>query len=186
VILRKKILVAEDEPVSGMIPKAGTILKSHHMDDATYKEIKNDMITFLKEKFVMDLATCVDNKPAVAPVVYVIDEDLQFYFVTYTNTLKSNNLIKNPQCSFVIWEFLKMSVQASGVASVVEDEAKKEWVIEAFADAATKDPNFWAPIFRIKRGDYMVFQIKPTWMRVLDLTHSTVRQIKSPFTEIKM
>jgi len=79
-----------------------------------------------------------------------------------------------------------MSVQASGVASVVEDEAKKEWVIEAFADAATKDPNFWAPIFRIKRGDYMVFQIKPTWMRVLDLTHSTVRQIKSPFTEIKM
>lgn len=156
------------------------------VDNITYEKIKSDMINFLKEKFVMELATCKDNMPAVAPMVYVIDEDLNFYFVTYTHTLKAQNLVANPQCSFVVWEFLKMSIQASGIASIVEDEVKKAWVVEAFADAATKDPNFWAPIFRIKRGDYVIFKIKPTWMRVLDLTHSTVRQEGSPFTEIKI
>lgn len=156
------------------------------VDNIAYEKIKNDMMTFLKEKFVMELATCVDNKPAVAPMIYVTDDDLNFYFVTYTHTLKAENLVTNPHCSFVIWEFLRMSVQASGTASIVEDEAKKAWVVEAFADAATKDPNFWAPIFRIKRGDYVVFTIKPTWMRVLDLTHNTVRQEESPFTEIKV
>jgi len=66
------------------------------------------------------------------------------------------------------------------------NEKRKEWVIDAFADAATKDSNFWAPIFRIKRGDYCLFKIKPTWMRVLDLAHSTVRQESSPSTEIKI
>lgn len=156
------------------------------MVDTTYDKTKSDMVAFLKEKFVMELATCIDGKPAVAPMIYVTDENLNFYFVTFKDTLKAKNLIANPQCSFVVWEFLKMSVQASGVASVIEDETIKAWVIEAFADAATKDPNFWAPIFRIKRGDYILFKIKPTWIRVLDLTHNTVRQEESPFTEINL
>lgn len=156
------------------------------MEEISHEKVKDGMVSFLKEKFIMELATCADNKPAVAPMVYVMDKDLNFYFVTYQHTLKAQNLLKNPQCSFVVWEFLKMSVQVSGSAEVVEDEAQKSWVVDAFGDAATKDPNFWAPIFRIKRGDYVVFKIKPTWMRVLDLTHNTVRQEESPFTEIKI
>lgn len=156
------------------------------MDNATYEQIKSDTVSFLKQKWVMELATCSDNKPAVTPVIYVIDEGFHFYFITYRNTLKAQNLLANPECSFVVWEFLQMSVQANGLASLVEDEAKKSWVVDAFADAATKDPNFWAPIFRIKGGDYVVFKIQPTWMKVLDLTHGTVRQEESPFTEIKL
>lgn len=156
------------------------------MGNTVYEKTKSDMISFLKEEFVMELATCWDNKPAVAPVIYVTDDELNFYFVTYRQSFKAQNLIKNPQCSLTIWQFLKMCVQADGVASVVEDEEKKSWVVDAFADAATKDPNFWAPIFRIKRGDYCVFKIKPTWMRVLDLTHDKVRQKDSPYTEIEL
>jgi len=133
----------------------------------------------------MDLATSHEDKPAVASAVYVIDEDLNFYFVTYRVSLKAQNLINNPQCSLTVWQFLEMSVQASGTASIVEDEEKKTWVLDGLADAATKDPNFWAPIFRIKGGDYVVFKITPTWMRALDLSQSTVRQQESPFTEVK-
>lgn len=156
------------------------------MPDTNYDKTKSAMTSFLKDNFVMEIATSRDNKPAVAPVIYVTDDELNFYFVTYRQSYKAQNLINNPQCSFTIWQFLQMCVQADGIAEIVEDEAKKEWVVKAFADAATKDPNFWAPIFRIKRGDYCVFKIKPTWMRVLDLTHSTVRQEDSPYTEIKI
>lgn len=156
------------------------------MNDLTYEKTKSEMISFLKDNFVMNLATVNENKPAVAPVVYVTDDELNFYFVTYRQSFKAQNLVNNSQCSFTIWKFLEMCVQVDGLASLVEDEAKKEWVVKAFADSATKDPNFWAPIFRIKRGDYCVFKIKPTWMRVLDLTHNTVRQEESPYTEIKL
>lgn len=156
------------------------------MDNSNYEKIKTDTLSFLKNNFVMEIATAKDNKPAASVVVYVIDDELNFYFVTYRNSFKAQNLLLNPQISLTVWQFLKMSVQVDGEASVVEDEAQKEWVIDAFADAATKDPNFWAPIFRIKRGDYCVFKIKPIWIRTLDLSHSTVRQEQTPFTEIKI
>lgn len=156
------------------------------METSSYDKVRAGAISFLKENFVMELATTYDDKPTCSPVIYVLDDDLNFYFVTYRMSYKAQNLIKNPQCSLTVWQFLQMSLQVDGRASVVEDEAKKEWVIDAFADAATRDPNFWAPIFRIKRGDYCVFKITPTWMRVLDLTHNTVRQEESPFTEIKL
>lgn len=146
--------------------------------------VRDKAIAFLKENFVMSIATVYDKKPAVTPVIYVIDDELNFYFVTYKMSFKAQNLMNNPHCGMSVWQFLQMSVQADGIASIVEDEAKKEWVVDSFADAATKDPNFWAPIFRIKRGDYCIFKIKPTWMRVLDLTHSTVRSEESPYTEI--
>ncbi len=127
------------------------------MDTNLYDTTKKEVVSFLKENFVMELATARNDKPAVAPIIYVIDDELNFYFVTYRMSYKAQNLINNPRCSFTVWQFLQMCVQADGVASVVEEENKKEWVIEAFADVATKDPNFWAPIFRIKRGDYCVF-----------------------------
>jgi nitroimidazol reductase NimA-like FMN-containing flavoprotein (pyridoxamine 5'-phosphate oxidase superfamily) len=142
------------------------------------------LAAFLKDHFVMALATANEESPAVAPVVYVIDEDLNVYFVTYRMSYKAQNLIKNPKCSFTVWEFLKMSVQGSGEAFIVEDEKQQGWVMDAFADAATKDPNFWAPIFRIHKGDYIVFRITPTWMRALDLSHNTVRQEETPFSQI--
>lgn len=156
------------------------------MINDNYEQIKDAATSFLKENFVMALSTANENGPATAPVIFVTDEDLNFYFVTYRISYKAQNLINNPKCSFAIWQFLKMSVQGAGEASIVEDEAKQAWVMDSFADAATKDPNFWAPIFRIKRGDYCIFKIKPTWLRVLDLTHNTVRQQESPFTEIKL
>jgi hypothetical protein len=56
--------------------------------------------------------------------------------------------------------------------------------MDTFADTATNDPNFWAPIFRIHKGDYIVFRITPTWMRALDLSHNTVRQEETPFSQI--
>lgn len=144
------------------------------------------MTSFLENHFVMSLATSNENRPAVAPVVYVLDKELNFYFVTYKTSYKAQNLIKNPHCSFTVWEFLKMCVQGAGEVTVVEDEKRQNWVMDAFADVATRDPNFWAPIFRIKREEYCVFKIKPTWLRVLDLTHNTVRQQESPFTEVNL
>ncbi len=150
----------------------------------TQHRTKKDVVNFLKSNFVGVLSTANDNKPTCSPVVYVIDDDLNFYFVTNTETYKARNIEKNPKVSIAVWQFLEMSVQMDGIATKVTDDETKEWVIEAFGDAATKDPNFWAPIFRIKRSDYVLFKIQPTWLQVLDLTHDSVRSQETPYTRI--
>lgn len=154
------------------------------MDATTQTITKDEVTSFLKSNFVAVLSTTNDDKPTCSPVVYVIDDDLNFYFVTNTETYKAKNILKNPNVSMAVWQFLQMSVQMDGTATKITDDSTKEWVIEAFGDAATKDPNFWAPIFRIERSDYVVFKIKPTWLRALDLTHDTVRSKQSPYTSI--
>ncbi len=156
------------------------------MNKDEQKISKDEVKAFLKLKFVAELATANGDKPTCSPVIYVIDDDLNFYFVTNIDTYKAKNILENPKVSMCVWEFNKMSVQMDGIAEQVENEQKKEWVIEQFGDAATRDPNFWAPIFRIKRSDYVVYKIEPYWMRALDLTHNTVRSEESPYTEIEV
>lgn len=148
----------------------------------TKEQVKN----FLSSHFVMALATKGEPAPAVAPMVYLPDENLDLYFVTFRQSYKAQNLFKHPYCAFTVWEFGQMSVQGSGQATEVTDPEKITWAMDTFADRATEDPNFWAPIFRIHKGDYVVFRISPSWLRALDLTHNTVRQEESPFTEIKL
>jgi uncharacterized pyridoxamine 5'-phosphate oxidase family protein len=151
-----------------------------------FTDTREMVLKFLNNNFVMNIATTDGLKPSASVVVYVIDEHLNFYFVTHKDSYKTRHLINNPHISFSIWEFHKMSIQADGTTAVVENEAEKEWVMNAFGDAATKDPNFWAPIFRIKGGEYVLFKITPHWMRMLDLSRNTVRQHESPFTEIEL
>jgi nitroimidazol reductase NimA-like FMN-containing flavoprotein (pyridoxamine 5'-phosphate oxidase superfamily) len=145
---------------------------------------KEATFQFLKAHYIMALATVADGAPAVAPMVYLIAEDKYIFFVTFRQSFKAQNLLKNPHCSFTVWEFSKMSVQASGLAEEITDPTKIQWAMDTFADTATNDPNFWAPIFRIHKGDYIVFRITPTWMRALDLSHNTVRQEETPFSQI--
>lgn len=155
------------------------------MTDSQAQKIKKDDVTkFLKSNFVASLSTMGNIKPTSSPIVYVIDNRLNFYFVTNTNTYKAKNILNNPNVSMSVWQFSQMSIQMDGIATEITDDATKEWVIEEFGEAATKDPNFWAPIFRIKRSDYVVFKVEPTWLRALDLSHNTVRSKQSPYTSI--
>ncbi|HBH17573.1 MAG TPA: hypothetical protein DDX14_01255, partial [Cyanobacteria bacterium UBA9579] len=91
------------------------------MSNLTYEKIKSEAIQFLKDNFIMEIATSHDNNPSVSVVVYMIDENLNFYFITQRNSYKAKYIINNPRISLVVWEHLKMSVQADGVVSIVED-----------------------------------------------------------------
>lgn len=154
------------------------------MNDDKNTITKEAVNEFLQLNFVAELATSFNDKPTCTTVIYVIDKDLNFYFVTNVDSHKAVNIFRNPNVSMTVWEFAKMSIQMDGVATEVKDEDKIEWVVNAFGDAATKDPNFWAPIFRIKRSDYVAFKVTPNWLRALDLSHDTVRSKLTPYTEI--
>lgn len=147
---------------------------------------KEEVKSFLKNHYLMQIATVDDDQPGVSVLLYTIDEDLNFYFGTHKNSYKIKNLLTNPKTSLVVWEFGQIQVQANGVASPVIDPKDQENILDKLADSATKDPNFWPPLFRIKGDDYIIMKIKPTWMRVLDLKTQTMRQEDSPFIDINL
>lgn len=153
----------------------------------TYEEIEQATKQFLHENYLMSLATTNDTHPSVAVMVYIIDEDLNIYFVTHADSRKVQNLAENPQVGLAIWQNgQSMLVQANGKASVVEEAHTKNWVMDCFADFTTNDINFWAPILRMQGKEYIVFRITLDWMRTLDMTRNTVSQDESPFTEIHL
>lgn len=145
---------------------------------------KESILQFLREHFIMEIATCLDNKPAASVMLYALNDDFSLYFATHKDSYKSQNLQKNPQISLCIWEHLKALVQMDGKVEVVENEQEKSVAMDKLADAATKDKEFWPPLFRIKGDEYIIFKMSPQWGRLLDLSRSTITQEETPFVEI--
>lgn len=142
------------------------------------------ILDFLRTQFIMEIATSHKDKPAASIVLYMVDDDFNFYFVTHNDSYKSQNLLNNPRISLAIWKHQEMLVQVDGAAQPVIDEREKERLMDELADAATNDEAFWPPVFRIKGDKYIIFKVTPHWLRSLDLTRNTIRQEDSPFTEL--
>ena len=132
----------------------------------------------------MQLATSYKDKPAVAVMLYAVDNNFNIYFATHKDSQKSQNLLKNPNASLSIWEHHSALIQASGVVSVVKDAKEQSKIMDRLADAATEDESFWPPVFRIKGDEYIIFKISLSWARILDLEQDTIRQKDTPFTEL--
>lgn len=150
------------------------------------KITKEEVRDFLNSQYLMQIATVNGDQPGVSVMLYTIDDDLNFYFGTHKGSFKIKNLAENPKVSLVVWKFGEIQIQANGEAEPVEDPDEQEKILNQLADSATKDEEFWPPLFRIKGDDYIIMKIKPNWMRVLDLTNNTVRQEDDPFTDIKL
>ena len=149
-----------------------------------YKE--EEVLNFLKDNFIMSVATVSDNKPAASVMLYAVDDDFTMYMATHIDSYKSKNLIANPKIGISIWEKEKMLVQIDAVVEKIESEVDVESTLNKLAESASKEDDFWPPVFRIKGGDYIVFRIKPYWIRALDLNQNTLRQEDSPFTIINL
>lgn len=152
------------------------------------KSLKAVILKFLQDNFVMSVAVCEDNKPTSSVLVYYVDKSLNFYFVTHAESYKAKKLLKNPHISLSIWKQNFMLVQADGDVSEITDPITRIDIIGKIADAAVKDPTFLPPLLKIEGESYIVFRVKPTWIRKFDLTHDTDKKTKkeSPFAQLKV
>jgi len=67
------------------------------------------------------------------------------------------------------------TVQWDGKAKKVHDAKKLNLIVEKLADKAVALEKFWPPIFTFFGEDYVVYEVTPTWMRVLDLSLQHIR-----------
>jgi nitroimidazol reductase NimA-like FMN-containing flavoprotein (pyridoxamine 5'-phosphate oxidase superfamily) len=149
-------------------------------------ELKREILAFLRENNIMSAAVSEENKPSATILLFYVDDHFNFHFATHKSSYKAQKLLKNPAISLSVWKNLEMLVQVDGIVSEITDTDEKLSIVDKLAASASKEPDFWPPLLRIGGEDYIVFRIKPTWIRKLDMKQDTMTQIDSPFTEVQL
>jgi len=104
-------------------------------------------------------------RPESAVVAFAESDALGIFFGTSNGTRKYANLAKNPNVSFAMGWDGGDAVQYEGVAR----ELSGAEVAAAVDAIVTKNPH--AKYFLLKE-DARIFSVKPTWVRLLDMTES--------------
>ncbi len=132
----------------------------------TMQETIRTILQYLKDKQpkLAVIATAdVNKKPECAVMGYAITDILTIILSTHKNTRKVLNISENPQVAVTIgWTFTEVNIQIEGIAKIVV-EGEHYNMTEAFF--FSQNPH--AKTF--KTADTVFIEIKPTWIRKLDL-----------------
>lgn len=133
---------------------------------------KEFLFDFIRQHQYGVLATVSqDNIPESAFVGIVVTPDLKIIFDTIADTRKYENLVLNPNISFVIGWDNDRTVQYQGIAKIptpAELEDLLPTYFEIFPEKNVKNENL---------RDITYFYVEPTWIRYSDLNEDT-RQIE--------
>ncbi len=66
------------------------------------KDITNRIYKEVKDTWLMQLATVQDGQPWIANVFFVVDAQLNFYWLSYPNRRHSRELAINPKAAIAI------------------------------------------------------------------------------------
>ena len=133
---------------------------------------KEFLFDFIRQHQYGVLATVSqDNIPESAFVGIVVTPDLKIIFDTIADTRKYENLVLNPNISFVIGWDNDRTVQYQGIAKIptpAELEDLLPTYFEIFPEKNVKNENL---------RDIIYFHVEPSWIRYSDLNEDT-RQIE--------
>lgn len=148
---------------------------------------KAQVVDFLRSVAIMSLAACQDNVPLATVLLFAVDDNLTFYFVTRSHSHKAEAIRNNPKVSLAVWEHQKMLVQVDGEAEQIINETEANQALEKVVQATNSIQDFWPPVLNIDTQDeYAIFKITPRWVRALSLTSKTIHASESPFTQIAL
>lgn len=124
-----------------------------------------DFIRQKEEKLCVLATTSKDNTPECAVVGYAAKDDGTIIINTNRHTRKIANLRENNTVAIAIgWSFADRNVQYEGIATIIErDQADFAALEHFFFTANPRARKFESP-------DTIFIQIKPTWVKMLDLT----------------
>src|SRR5581483_3968140 len=126
----------------------------------------NRIMDFMKENMLTVISTVDLNgkKPESAVIAFAETENFELIFGTKNTTRKYQNLKKNQNVSFVIgWDSERGTVQYEGIVRELSQQESSQYSSILVA----KNPR--SEKF-VHKEDQRYFLVKPTWIRVLDMT----------------
>lgn len=146
---------------------------------------KKQVLEFLSKTPFIALAT-TDSKghPYNTPMLFIIDEELNFYFATHRKSNKSKNILARPDISITAGFHDDLNVQVQAKAHELTDEKEIDDTInELIAKAATVH-KFWPPVLRLHDEDYIIFKGKPNSLKAFDPTSVKISVEGELFTQL--
>jgi general stress protein 26 len=119
-----------------------------------------------------------DGKPESAVVTFAPQDDLSIIISTKTSSRKATNIRQNRKVALVAgWEFTGLNVQYEGMAQVIEVDSPDYQTYEEAYYAQREETR------KLHSPDSVYIVVKPTWIRVLDLTQHPWKAEEKIFTE---
>lgn len=139
----------------------------------TISEEKPEISRFLAANPIGVLATVHgDGTPHAATIYFMVDADLNIYFVTKEGTAKAQNILRHPQVAFAVYEAAtQKTVQINGTAERIEDVSRFDQVFRHILGASSgtsESPT--PPVSKISGGEYVLFCITPKTIRLAEYT----------------
>lgn len=145
-----------------------------------------DFMEFLRSKSVAVLSTVTpDGQPESATVFFVVDGDLNFYFMTKNFSRKYANLEQNQRVSLVVGtENEPVTAQIQGTAEKTTDPKEFDQRMQMLKENFFKN-EFVAPLFQMtsEKNDVVIYKVTPFWIRWLDL-RSKKEKVDGGFVQI--
>ncbi len=114
------------------------------------------------------------GEPYAATIFFITDQDLNFYFLTKSDTKKSEYLEETKKAALTIIDpSSPKTVQATGTVSEIETPQMYQALMAKIAESNVKETGFYwpPPLSKLdSSGDLLLYQFTPEWLRVADFS----------------
>ncbi len=133
------------------------------------EELKQKALEFLKRNILAVVSTVTsDGKPNAATVLYHVDDDLNFYFVTRKSSRKFENLAANNNVAIVVGVGGEpRTIQMEGQAQQSEGVLAK--FMENLGKLGDLEKLYFGPFLHIPGLDFTIFRVRIDWLRIVDV-----------------
>lgn len=129
---------------------------------------EQDALAFLANEKLAVLSTRAEDDSIDATAVYfAVDEHLNFYVMTKTDTRKFRNMKAHPGVSLTIAsdEHMK-TIEVKGEAEPLEFTVDSENKLAELITKAQGNRGAWMPpVARLQAGEFVILRITPSWLR---------------------
>lgn len=135
---------------------------------------RQKVIDFLKANTFAVVSTISrDNKPNSGPVLYFFDDNLNFYFVTRSQSRKHINLQGNTAMSIVVGTGQEsIAIQMEGHADMADDNV--EYFVNELKRRKHLKNEFYGPLLTFEGGDFIIYKTSIEWMRYIEVTNEKI------------
>jgi general stress protein 26 len=131
---------------------------------------KEQAVRFLKNNHLAAVGTISKTgEPQVAVLIYSMDDDLNFYFVTRRYTRKCLNLEANNKVGIAITSNGNSpeTVQVQGEYELIK-ESSKEFAnrLNQWVDMSTL---YYGSFLKVTSSEFWIFKVKTNWLRYMDV-----------------
>ncbi|MFC1653484.1 pyridoxamine 5'-phosphate oxidase family protein [Patescibacteria group bacterium] len=129
---------------------------------------------YIESVKVMSVAVTDEDKPVSSVVLFMLDNDLCFYFLTKRITRKAIALGKNPKISISLWRKNELLINAFGEAREIPNITENSDYFDKFRKLSQEYGNDYWPLEGVDGSEYVLYKMMTQWMKVVDLSSSGV------------